>query len=731
MAEELGDAPEAEEGCKAAAAPVRGALTVSAREWDLIADLPPHTRLVGAMFQQAAREICGVSAPAPKHSFDVAAFEALQGRAPTPSTNKAVQLKAKLMQKTLAEDCERAKLAATKDTPPRREVFGGRMESYIYALLSWVKARRGVASAVASKKLLEWLDLSVDGTPLDILKKLRDRSERGNSLQSLREICDDESVLGLEVAPAELRLRPEQAEFARAVRAACCAKTGALISYKTPPSGGKSSACALLGSVLADQKDTYIIYACYSRPVRIDVCKHLVAACVPFAILVQGIATPHCSCFFGPVRSPAKPPPPDLATRAAYSLHVCACCDRRPVVLVCDLVSTELLLRHRSTDVLLFDEPTADVVRGMRDDVQAVLRMAPSITVLMSATIPPLEAMQKFVCGFQSRHPGAQMCCVSTQRLAASVTALRADGQVLAPHVFGTLLSDIRASGHLQRFYSPRVLAAMQPAEGELAVRQLLSYEGIRAACIDLLGKRGLPLLQPPKRPELLVDKMCGEQAWMLPGATLVVLGEPDDFHNSIQQNLSDLPSLRRILKSAEVSKKPVPRQAKDHRPPSQEVDNPTFPIDFVVNSKEHLERFKADTRAFPKRLFRGHLLLSDQVTISSETRLVEAALSGVLFLGNPRADSCFEASSQTLGEKALESFLVGGKILIYGLNLPLDRLVVGCRSLSRAELEQLCGRVGRTCRASVASEIIFLEDHVARDAMTVGEPDRNNIFDI
>jgi hypothetical protein len=112
---------------------------------------------------------------------------------------------------------------------------------------------------------------------------------------------------------------------------------------------------------------------------------------------------------------------------------------------------------------------------------------------------------------------------------------------------------------------------------------------------------------------------------------------------------------------------------------------------------------------------------------------VLEAALCGVLFCNNRQGDAAFEAVAQTLAEKAAESFFVGDKALVYGLNLPFDRLVVACSGLSRLELQQLCGRVGRTCRTSSKAEVVFLDSEVARLAMTLGAPDPScaKLFDV
>lgn len=723
----------------ASSPPVSGTLTVSKQEWEQIDQVPPHTRAVGALFQAAAEVLRGKAATKKKKLvFSAKAYKDVSGAVTAPSAktgkSKASDIKGRCLEATLKQDRERAIVASRAALPPRREAFGARCESFVYAALLWLRNLPELPRAVAAKKFIVWLDANVDGCDERVVAELRRMTAPSDALAALELLCEAEELLACDVCAAELALREEQAEVVRAVRAACLAQRPLLLKYKTPPSGGKSSASALLGASLADLKDCYVIYACYSRPVRLDVCKHLVATCVPFAIAVQGVASPSYNCFFGKPKKPHAPPPPDLASRAAYSLRVCRGCDRPPVVIVCDLQSTILFLSQRQQDVLLFDEPTADLASGMRRDVRSILRLAPRVTVLMSATVPDFGAIGGFVAAFEARHPGTTLLAVDNERLSTSVTATTAEGLVLAPHALGATLQEIRGSGHLRRFYAPRVLQALRPSAEELAFEDLLSYGSIRDACLRILAARGeAPLASPPSRPALDLRLCCTAHAQFLPGATLVVLEQPASFEAAVEANLDGVASFRRLVKAADAAKRAEERQGaqrdRDARGREEEAkggwedaERRLLEPRYVVNSRQHLLRFAAALERFPERLQRAPLLLPEDVLASSNERVLEAALCGVLFVNNGLCDAAFEAVAQTLAEKAAESFFVGDRALVYGLNLPFDRLVVACGGLSRPELQQLCGRVGRTCRASSRAEIVFLDADVARKAMTLGD---------
>ena len=733
-----------------------GVLTVSKQEWEQIEQVPPHTRAVGALFQSAARELQGGGeGPRTKKklAFDAKAYSALVGTPASLSISKkackgkAVDVKQKLLEATQKQDRDRALSGAKSTFPPRKEAFGMRCESFVHATLVWLQNLEMVSRSVSARTFQRWLHENVEGTPEGVVSELKSMEEGdGNALFALDIVCNGEEVLASEVW-SELRLREEQNEMVKAVREAHLSKKALLLKYKTPPSGGKSSASALLGAALTDIKEGYVVYACYSRPVRIDVCKHLMATCVPFAIVVQGVVSPSYSCYFGKPTKPHAPPPPDLPSRIPYSLRVCRACDRPPIVLVCDLLSTILFFQTRSQDILLFDEPTADVASTMSADVRSILRSCPRITVLMSATVPDFDRMSAFVTNFEERYPGAKVLAVNNERLSISVSALTSEGRIIAPHEFGASLQEIHSSGHLRRFYSPKVLRALMPTHEELSYEDVLDYESIRTACLRILEGRetGRGLRAAIGHPPIDLKSICNAHAHYLPGTTLVVTDHQTFVSDSVDTNLEGTTSLRRMLKSNEASMKPEKRDSQkaakrdgkraeeDARDGWQDEEKHVLALRYVINSRQHVLRFSGSLEDFPEKMQRAPMLISEEVLESSNERVVEAALSGVLFFNNAHGDAAFEAAAQTLAEKAVESYVVGDISLVYGLNLPFDRLIVAHERLSRTELVQLCGRVGRTCRASSRSEIIFLDLEVARQAMTLGPYDASalKLFDV
>lgn len=740
-----------------------GGLQVTKAEWEAIEDIPPAVRRVGALFQAAAQELTcpasdalrrttSVASSGSAPGFDEEAWAYLTGEMAKPAAKvvkKIDQLRRKRLEESLKADKARLTEELVEDRPPRLERYGNRFASFLAAALAWLerKHRPKVLAAVTAARLREAALQRAAELPPTALRRLDALIAGGAPAAALRELCDhEEHLAGAALLDVELTLHADQREFVELVCGAVQAERPLLLRYQTPPSGGKTSSVALLGACLSTQRRRHLIYACYSRQVRVDVGKHLLAASVAFAIVVQGVATLHNSCYHGrPPRGDA--PPVELAKRAEWSLRRCRGCDRFPAVLVCDLSSALLLLQQSGDEhVLIFDEPTADVAQGMREEVRRLLRTCPAVTALLSAGVPAFEAMPSFVDHFRGRHPAAQLSSVACERLPMSVTALDAQERIWAPHQFGVSADAIAADGHLLRFYSPRVLEQLTAADPTtLRFADLLSYAAIRAACLRLLrgAAPAAPASSTSETACLELAQLCTKQAWRVPGASLVIVDDPSDFlQRALAPNLADVPSLRRLLKSENQQQRLEARRAalderrgdghrkstKDERQEQRDDALPRsqtwsgegtvdlWPGVCVINTVEHLTRHApAQAKAFPTKWLRSALPLPGLVKATSDQSIVEAALCGVLPFG--LADAAFEAVAQALAEQARESIALADVQLIFGLNFSLERVVVACRPLSYLDMKQLCGRAGRTGRAAKA-EVLFLADAPLRAAM-------------
>jgi hypothetical protein len=611
-----------------------------------------------------------------------------------------------------------------------------------------------------------------------------------------------------------------------------------ILRYATPPSSGKSSGAALLGCIFegchaelksqapreARIRPSFIVYSCYSNAVRLDVAKACVACALPYAIMSEYVAVPSYSCYTG--RAPKKEaPPPDMDGRLEQSLQRMIACDRPPQFVICDTASATAFLKFTEAtatawsdgaapglrihlgDVLLLDEPTVGVedrappstgASARAPSAQmlgccastdivtlhcALLRSAPPLTVMMSATLPIFEDLEGVVAHLRLRH-GSRTACVNVEcsRISSPCTALDGAGRVYAPHRVVTggvdrLLDILKHNSHVARFYSPRAVCqllgdiqAVRDA-GHLAAapRVVVSpvwacdFSSIRAGALELLSAlppwfdlaAGVGELAYPEASAPFVEPdaacMCKEGAASYPG-TSIVLGEVDDafVSSALPPLLLDCDvSLRRLIKEYTGREKrrseAQDRATVEHerggvgeeghrddadcagssrggggdRRGSSRLDRERecsalatdetdsfWPAHLCVNTAAHARRYKTGLH---RALCKTAPVVEVDVASTSHEGLVEALLCGAPLLESENADSCYRIAVQEMADRAVFSFVSGGRGTIYGVNLPSSRVVVllDAERCTSSLLKQAVGRAGRTGKC-VRSEAVF-----------------------
>ena len=715
---------------------------ISSREWREIENVSHVVKLVGVMFSEYASTLAARK-PAPPEiiGWNHEAWSFLNGVAPASKKQLRKIDAIRIKNDTKTYEALR-KRAAAPGPLPRMETLGGRLEAYVLGTLLWAERSAAEAPldvAVSLHKLLGFLRRRVPGVDAEVIRQVEELLARCPPPQELLRLAarnPEKLSRPCFEEPGGLRLHAEQEAVVKHLVDAVMARRPILIGYQTPPSGGKTSAAALLGSVVHHcSLGVRVVYTCFSPVVRTDVCRHLISASVPFAIVTQLIASPSHRCYFSKASRKAAPtPPPDPRKRLDFSLHLVEhCCDRSPSVVVCDLDSAEAWLSARPGDVLLFDEPTADLGPSVREQSKRLLRVAPRHLVLMSATLPSMEELQPLVAFFASKQEDPVVAQVSSTRVPMSITAVDFDGTTWAPHDFGISREDVEKDSHLGRFYSPKVLERMTATawpEG-LGRHDVLSYEGIRAACMDLITGDASSDPRPPLR-KIPLGALCTTEAATLTGCSLLIVDCVREFYRSSVSPLLELvPSLRRLQKRAKSA-----CAAAERRRPVEDSDGevvepmpaagPMWPMECVVNSREHGRRHG---RVVPPRLVKGAVYFNEGVLETSATTLVESLLSGVAVLGSRQGDPMYEFSAQTAAESAIVSYTVAEKLLIYGTNLPLDRVVLAASEaggFSHSDMRQLCGRVGRTGLSSGGAEVVFGDLAHMRTAMIWTRDDSN-----
>jgi hypothetical protein len=182
-------------------------------------------------------------------------------------------------------------------------------------------------------------------------------------------------------------------------------------------------------------------------------------------------------------------------------------------LIVSDLVSTELLLKRAETreDYILFlDEPTvsADVPEHIVTDfVARILKLAPSLTILSSATMPPVEEVPELCDQFLERHPAAEVVTVSSREAQIGCEVVTCTGETLFPHAGCTTVEELKRvmkvieeNGFLGRLYTAPVVYKMKETLQSLRVPKLLDLDAafgdLPNLCQTFIQEAAMTLLQ-------------------------------------------------------------------------------------------------------------------------------------------------------------------------------------------------------------------------------------------
>ena len=733
------------------------------QEWALVEQLTPHLRAVGALMQQEGRRLAqGADAPPPP-GFDVvlwaAVLRAVQADfaglvvPPAPVFPKKPIL-ARVLENQVTKTALRCRVLAALPTPPPQEP----PELGLAALQCWVLGAAPLLTQLDRCLTLE-ARLSSGELPALVTATLRDQlAALGQSLSLGSEapaVVAALPALGTPPrfpqpeGPRHLRLYSDQAAFARAILDGL-AGAPVVVRYCTPPSGGKTTAAALLAACLharmSDARgnsrgDTRacprLLYACFANAVRIEVARLLLAANVPFVLWTNGVASPSFSCYTG--RRPPRPPSDARTTseHVVYGLsRLLPLCPRTPIAWVCDLASAAALVAERAgQDVLMLDEPTASGPRLTAAQAQVLTALPrPHVVALVSATLPPPAAMPCLLAGL-----GGRVVDIAVDRQRAVPFRGLVGGSVVAPH---RLVTPTRLVGALRneqaqwlRFYGPEACAALWQDYPELWPRDdawtKCSAEVARTAVLRVLEAAvsaippAMPVFSPPT-PLLNLAGLCVGGA--LPGTTFVVRVDGDEMLAAALLPLLDAPVgvlLKQTLRlhaeaatrqeaagrleerrSSQLTK--ADRAALGHSAEIPQSTEPAdhWPLETVVNTREHARRYRTGHPG-PYRLAPPRF--PEDVVRTSAAPLVEAALAGVVAPASTLVDRQYELAALAAVDAGQVTYVAATLDLIYGVNLPVDRVVLPPELRAYADLKQACGRAGRVGKSTVA-EIWFAD---------------------
>jgi len=231
------------------------------------------------------------------------------------------------------------------------------------------------------------------------------------------------------------------------------------------------------------------------------------------------------------------------------------------------------------------------------------------------------------------RHGPPHVCevCPSLEQSThlMSVTAFDLHNQICCPHHYGHAPDAIENDFHLYRFYSPRVLNEFLQFDARnaelIGTQSILTYEGIRKACMKILRSGSVPEAPTWTWPDL-EQELCTSKAHRLTGTTLILASSADHFYTtSVRPLLADIIGLENAALIEEADLRRLLRSE--------------WPQVAVVNSLEHTERYgvkldQCHVRAAPP--------LPNEIVDTSATNLAASALCGVLLMGGAYTGQLF-----------------------------------------------------------------------------------------
>lgn len=570
---------------------------------------------------------------------------------------------------------------------------------------------------------------------------------------------------------SHISLYPDQVEFAQAVLEGLRPQEAGpcVVCYRTPPSGGKTTAAALLGVLLQrqslrrDATKQWLVYACYSNAVRIDVARMLLAADVPFAMISAGSVSPSFRCYHGrPPRRPRYEGPSSVSQRLLFGMQrLVPLCDREPVAWICDLVSAQALMRLApGHHVLMVDEPTAAFSDTLAQAQLLLVRQKPLVLCLVSATLPALDSMPHLV---RCLEPGRVIDVVASRSTASCWASVGPTHQFCAPHCVLSPADLVESSSrrwlvyycpealiHLSKSYPLAWAKTWKPQDlltWTTATCQALAWKVLlEAAATGEVSAFSVDFQED--KLEDLGAAISTQASWALRGSTLWLMPSGstlwlEQTHERLLGNQGPecLKRAERTRQSHLVSMKEIEKQSKVHtekrreegRERSSALDRAReeelpvslcaelwshWPSQYVVNSREHQRKHGVGgTITAPMQT----PPVPDEVACGSEAIHAACLLCGVGSL-DEETDQAYNSFVQDALRSQQLSVIMLPWHLLFGLNFPVDRVVLpsSTLSLSVSETQQAAGRAGRT--GSASGHVVFASADQAR-AVFLGIP--------
>ena len=591
------------------------------------------------------------------------------------------------------------------------------------------------------------IDIEVSQTLIDDFKYKIDQLSDQIDLK-LYEIANKKPKLifdtKYDITIPEMKLKPHDTQLELINTVKNNINNGFLIFYKTLPGLGKTSMILSICSFIKKSNELpkkKVIFCCSDilESVRVQVLRVMFNFGIKFGI---GISS-------------------DDSKYIIKNSWNCKNDDERELI-VCDYLSTYLILKEAKNDYLLFfDEPT--VLTDINSETVIIKTLAkilyylPKCTILSSATLPLLDEITDIIDKFKNNYPDSIIKEITSNKILVGCTIKDFDDNIIVPHNYCNnskelelLLTKIKKYPLLGKFYTLPYLMNlnefMKNYNENINLESIESFEqeNILENILILLEKivrndnidfKKFRLIQINDINENKFDnskldnslnkidysKFLTTHAFKYIGCCLIATNDPSEFiKNNFYEIIEKLKNKINIKNINHVYDKYI----KDNKHLYEQIetiqtkytsDNVieekitgllnnkpkiNFPITLQINTYEHIKNFAKYVKSYDETLLKN-VITPESIDISNFA--VEEQINFLLYMGvgvySKNLPSDYtDQVLEMLSERQL-AFIITDESFCYGANYQISNVIINDDLADNHSINTILQLIGRTSR--------------------------------
>ena len=423
--------------------------------------------------------------------------------------------------------------------------------------------------------------------------------------------------------------------------------------------------------------------------------------------------------------------------------------DRR--LIIADPVTTYEILKSNNEYILFLDEPTVDADldnNQMTIMIAKIFFIAPSKTILVSATLPQLKDMDCYINLFKKKYTDANIILVQSNEVKIGCQVINTYGKTIMPHNFVQNKNDLEIIIHkiknnqfLGRLYTGQMLYHLAERLVEFKIKKIdineifsnidnFNYNKVRDIAIDILQSLD-------KSDDNIIEKYCNEpimspiilknckldtyDAHQFIGMTLIVSNDPvETAKYYFSDYIKDLPTASSLIKNYKTMTdivndklKKVENAKFDNKKEklmetcdAKETISSTiqFPKYKQINTIHHIKKYASDSNINKKFIRKSLVLEKLPLDCNVPDYVLQMLFCGIgiyrgyLFDDIEKFDPEYYQCVIELASHGMLAYLISDSSISYGTNYPISNLIIenSIQNRSIDSILQMMGRAGR-----------------------------------